>query len=146
MVLAVALAAMSACQSAAESDGSEASPPAVVGTEWKVVSIGGVRIDEEPAVTLILGADGRIIGSAGCNRFQGGYTLDGDFLSLGEVALTKRACLPRDVMDVERRFMAMLSAATRVEVEGEALLIHCAGAEEPLRLVANEDTVADSSR
>ena len=40
----------------------------------------------------MLGADGRFPAEPACNRFAGGYVLDGAFLTFGLVATTRMYC------------------------------------------------------
>ena len=65
----------------------------------------------------------RVSGTAGCNRFNGGWKQDGGRLKLGPFTATKMAC-PPPVMDVERRVLALLEAVNAVTytADGEAQL------------------------
>ena len=65
---------------------------------------------------LAFGADGRISGSASCNQYSGSYALDRGALSFtSALVATQRACAP-SLMDQERRFLAILGAARRIEL------------------------------
>ena len=64
------------------------------------------------AATITFKADGRVIGSTGCNRFTGTYSESAGRLSLGLLAMTQRACAP-EVAQVETRMIAVLGAASR---------------------------------
>jgi heat shock protein HslJ len=61
------------------------------------------------------------VGSGGCNRLSGSYTLDGERLTFGRAAGTMMAC--RDGMEQERAFLDALSAVTGWRVEGQRLLL-----------------------
>lgn len=52
-------------------------------------------------------SEGRVAGHSGCNRFTGGYALDGETLKLGPMASTKMACAP-DQMEQEQAWFQML--------------------------------------
>ncbi len=53
--------------------------------------------------------EGRVAGTTGCNRFSGGYRVEGPNLSFGALAMTRMACLPpRDT--VERAMTAALES------------------------------------
>jgi heat shock protein HslJ len=61
-----------------------------------------------------------VAGSTGCNRYHGGYELDGSAISLGPVASTVMACEPaRDA--VERAFTSALAGTVAHTVAGETL-------------------------
>jgi len=57
------------------------------------------------------GADGRVSGHAGCNRFAGSYSEDGGKLSIGPLAMTRKMCPPRDM--ARERALAGLLRNTR---------------------------------
>jgi heat shock protein HslJ len=74
----------------------------LAGTEW--------GFSEEIGRTawfIQFGSDGRVSGSTGCNRFSGTYSQDGDALTIGTLATTRRACLP-EVMRREQQFLTLL--------------------------------------
>src|SRR5215510_1363929 len=79
-------------------------------TYWKLTELGGkpiavARPAQEPH--FILNPDTRrVSGAGGCNRFIGGYQLDGDRLTFGQTAGTMMAC--RDEMETEREFFTAL--------------------------------------
>ena len=69
-------------------------PASLTNTRWRLVSVrdepvGESAGDEEPFLQLGE-ADAR--GFAGCNAFSGGYSREGDELSLGPLAATQRMC------------------------------------------------------
>jgi putative lipoprotein len=72
----------------------------LINTYWKLTELGGQPVKVEPNqrephfVLHASSAQGkRIAGSDGCNRFTGGYLLDGSKLSLDKPASTMMACL-----------------------------------------------------
>jgi RimJ/RimL family protein N-acetyltransferase len=90
------------------------------GIEWTLV--GGL------GQTLRLDG-GRAVGSGGCNRFTGGYSLEGDRLSFQPLASTRMACAP-ELMQAEGEFFSALGRTARVSfAEGELALLDEAGAE-----------------
>lgn len=60
-------------------------------TLWRFVAINGVAISGDRPAELRF-ADGRMSGSAGCNRFSGDYSLEGDMLRTAKLASTLMAC------------------------------------------------------
>ncbi|MCK8783882.1 META domain-containing protein [Roseomonas sp. NAR14] len=126
---------LSACAAQAGSTGG----PAVVGTDWVARTIGGMPVAEGSRVTLLLAPDGRISGSAGCNRYTGGYRLDGSRFSLaGEgaaVATTRMACVDPVVSQQETRFLAQLAQVRDARVDNSGTL-HLTGTGARLEFVA----------
>ena len=60
---------------------------------------------------LRFGADGNAGGFSGCNSMGGPYTISGDSLDFGPLAMTMMAC--EEGMDVERAFGAALDRVVR---------------------------------
>ena len=90
------------------------------GTSWRLVSVGGEAVfpregRTRPVLTLEAAA-ARAAGSDGCNRFTGGYALEADKLSFGQLASTMMACM--DGMEQAQRFTAALGAAARYRSMG----------------------------
>ena len=73
-------------------------PPRLDGTSWTVTGFNNGRqavVSPLTGTTLTLAfRDGRVSGFAGCNEFQGTYTRDGDRLTIGRLATTRKACAP----------------------------------------------------
>jgi heat shock protein HslJ len=110
----VTLAAGTSAVSASAADAS------LAGTHWRLVSVGSVAADlsrREPFI--LLDADGRLSGGTGCNRFAGGYVVDGGYLSFGQVATTRMYCA--GVWEQERAILAALPQVTRWQVSGDRL-------------------------
>ena len=94
----------------------------LVGPAWTVREIDGAAVPRAAPPTLAFDAKGRVSGRAPCNGFGGSYTLRGDELTFGELALTRMACAP-DVMERERGFLALLGAVRRFERTGDSLVL-----------------------
>lgn len=115
--------------------GCASAPPAVTnepleGTQWKLTQLGGqpaAAVSSEKAPYLqFLAAEKRVVGSGGCNRLGGGYTPDGNKLTIGQVASTMMAC-PHG-MDQEQALHAAFKKVTNWRVDGETLqLLDAAG-------------------
>lgn len=70
-------------------------------------------------VTIDFGADGELGGSAGCNRFGGSYTVDGDSLTFSALAMTMMACAaPDGVMEQEAAVLSALGSVSAFALEG----------------------------
>jgi len=65
---------------------------------------------------------GQVAGSGGCNSFSGSWRLDGQRLSIGPLAATRKACAqPDGVMAQEAAFLRALESATTARREGSGL-------------------------
>lgn len=95
----------------------------LAGDEWTVESIEGKPVVEGSNVTMTFDAEGRVYGSASCNRFTGGFTLTGEGLSIGDVASTMMACIEPDVGDQEHRFLQALAGVTGFEIAADGALV-----------------------
>ncbi len=58
-----------------------------------------------------------VSGSAGCNDYNGPYKLDGDKVTIGPLATTRKAC-EQDMMDQETEFLTALQTPATVEQNG----------------------------
>jgi heat shock protein HslJ len=67
-----------------------------------------------------MSADGRVVGHGGCNRFFGGYKLDGDGLRFSALGSTKMAC-PGDIDRLEQALFNALGSARRFKLSGDML-------------------------
>ncbi|MEO7964820.1 MAG: META domain-containing protein [Gemmatimonadaceae bacterium] len=86
----------------------------IAGVSWTLVQLDGTAIENArggKAPTLQINADGgalRASGMAGCNRYSGPVTQDGNSLRFGPLAATKMAC---PALQLESKYLAALNAA-----------------------------------
>lgn len=86
-----------------------------VGNDAVTSVINGSRL------TLLFGPDGALSGHAGCNGFGGSYTVDGDKVSIGEIASTLMACADDALMQQETAYHAALQTVASYQIEGDTL-------------------------
>lgn len=120
---ATCIIALGACQASRTASSASAFRSAVAGVDWQLIELnaktapagaGGRR------VTLRFGADSaRVGGFAGCNRFGGSYTIAGDSLRFGPLAMTRMACTGG--MQLESDLTAALMATRRYELTSTQL-------------------------
>jgi putative lipoprotein len=127
LALVLASTALLAAACGGDDDDAADAPP-LEGTEWTLVS--GVDAPEDAVPTLTL-EEGNASGFGGCNRFRGGYELDGDSITLGPLASTMMAC-EEPKMATESAFLPALEAADSWAVDGGELVLS-SGGEETLR-------------
>ena len=111
-----------------------ASPEPLWGSEWQLQSIGSQAALPQPTATLNFPLAGQVAGHGSCNRFSGQVDIDKDRLKFGPLISTKMAC-PGGASEQESRYLGALRAAQRYEVQGDTLLIHAQGLDQPLRFV-----------
>jgi putative lipoprotein len=91
-------------------------------SKWLVEDISGRGVIDNLQTTLEFGADGRVDGRAGCNRWTASWRVAGDNLALGPAATTRMACTPA-VGDQEQKFLAALAAVRTFRIDARGLLI-----------------------
>jgi putative lipoprotein len=125
----------------ADDAGAEAGEPVSLrdlgGSNWRVEDIQGSGVVDRTLSSLGFRGDG-IVGSGGCNRFQGGVAVEEGRLVVGPLAVTRRAC-PAAVMDQEQRYLAALGQAARLERHGPRLHVLDADGARLLRLAPLDD-------
>jgi heat shock protein HslJ len=82
-------------------------------------------------IDAVVGDDGRLSGTAGCNRYSAACTRNGGEISIGAPVATRMHCAePAGVMEQEAEYLAALERAAGVVAgEGTLALTHAAGAE-----------------
>ena len=87
----------------------------LVGSQWAPESDGNPD-------RYILFKENEVVGHAGCNRFFGHYTFDGNAIRIVPLATTRMACSPK-VMDAEQAWLGMLQNARAAEVSPTNLVL-----------------------
>lgn len=119
-----ALALMGALVALPARGGTE--PPAFpYGRIFVAESLGGTEFADASRPTLHMTADGKVNGSAGCNRYNGTVTVTGDRLAFGPLAMTRKACFGAGG-DNEQRFAPALASARGWRMDRNVLLIETA--------------------
>lgn len=100
-------------------------PAVLVGPEWRVEEIAGVPVLDRTRTTLEFHNDGSLGGFASCNSYRSSFESSErggpGTLSLGEIVTTRKGC-PGPLMQQERDFLRVLSAAIRYEVRPDGRL------------------------
>lgn len=94
----------------------------LAGSEWRPLTLAGAPFPEGVEATVQFGADGRLTGSGGCNRFTGSYAIEGETLTIGPVAATRMLC-PEPAMSAEAALFRVLSEARSFVRDGAELNI-----------------------
>nr|MBV6630986.1 META domain-containing protein [Oceanococcus sp. HetDA_MAG_MS8] len=91
-------------------------------TRWNLRSLDqGDTPSDAPAqpVQVEFGAQGALGGQGGCNRLMGRYTIDEAGLQVGDLAMTKRACIQG--MDWDNRLGEVLSQSKGWRIQDQML-------------------------
>jgi heat shock protein HslJ len=75
----------------------------------------------EAKVTIAFTEEGNVQGYGGCNRFFGGYRLEGDLITFSAIASTRRYC--EETMAVEDALFMALGRVTRLKVSVDGLTL-----------------------
>ncbi|GIU90356.1 MAG: hypothetical protein KatS3mg010_1455 [Acidimicrobiia bacterium] len=91
------------------------------GTSWVLAAADAFDLPPGVAITARF-AEGRVAGSAGCNRYTAAVRVDAGTLVVAEAVTTCMACAPH-VMQVERAYLRALAAARTWSVDGGVLVL-----------------------
>jgi putative lipoprotein len=119
--LALSLVAIALVTAACGDDSNEASDDHLEGPVWELVTLVGTDLPDEAAPTLQL-LDGNASGMAGCNNFNGTYTIEDRDLAFGPLATTRMGC-PPGIDTVETAYLAALESVTSFSVDGNELIL-----------------------
>ena len=93
-------------------------------TYWRLLRIGDETVEtgegQRESPMIFREADGRVAGLAGCNRFSGGYHVDGATLSLGPLMATRMAC-PPPLDALEQSLFAAFDVTAGWRIAGQLL-------------------------
>lgn len=101
--------------------GSLAPGPSLESSAWRVEDIDNRGVLDQARSTLEF-RDGRVSGSAACNRYSASMTMSGERLRAGNTITTRMACSPA-IMEQEQRFLASLAATRTYRLDGGALYL-----------------------
>ncbi len=89
--------------------------------KWLAEDIDGRGVVDRAQSTLEIAEDGTVSGSTAVNRFGGKATIDGNSITFGPLATTRRAGPPA-LMDQEARFTRALEATNKFRIDQNGLL------------------------
>ncbi len=68
---------------------------------------------------------GTVSGSSGCNDFNASYDIDGEQITVGPAATTRKMCAePEGIMEQETQFLAALESVATYVIDGDKLDMH----------------------
>jgi copper homeostasis protein (lipoprotein) len=117
--------------------GAAAAPPArlegsarsqeLPGSTWEVTGVNNgkqavVSVLEGSSLTLSFSRDGTVSGSAGCNRYSGRFTSDGEKVTLQPLASTRKTCpQPAGLMEQETALLRALQGSATARMDDDRL-------------------------
>jgi len=99
----------------------------LAGSSWEVIGYNNgkqavVSVTLGTTLTADFGADGMLSGSAGCNNYTASYETDGNKISIGPAATTRKMCAePPNIMDQEMQYLQALSTAATYRIDGSKM-------------------------
>lgn len=95
----------------------------LTGMKWVLQTLGGKKVEladaQRPVYIQFNAAEKRATGMAGCNRFFGGYELDGTKLKFSQMGATRMACPD---LETESAFFKMLEDTDSCEIKDRQLM------------------------
>jgi len=93
------------------------------GTSWELVGISDHLPVAGSHISMMF-ERGQVSGSSGCNRYGGGYKVNGDKIAFDAMYMTEMACADTNMMDQEYEYMKRLGISERFEIRDGQLLIY----------------------
>ena len=107
-------------------------PLALKGVSWRATMYNNgrdaaVSLIDGSQITAKFGADGVLSGSAGCNRYQAAYVIEGSSITIQAPTTTRKACSrPDGVMQQESEYLKALPTAATYGIQGRQLELRTA--------------------
>lgn len=122
---------LAGCQAPGPRSSTEPPPVKMLGSNWALVSLAGELPAGESKITLEFGADGKVGGDAGVNRYFGPYQIahpdsGAGALSFGEIGSARMAGSP-ELMKQESEYLDLLRAVDAYRAGGGLLELNGGG-------------------
>ena len=103
-------------------------PASLVGTQWSLTSYNNgkqalVSVLNGTSISASFSQDDNLSGSAGCNSYTATYEVEGDQMSIGPAAATRKYCGEAGVMEQEAAYLQALGKVASYKIEGDALTL-----------------------
>lgn len=85
------------------------------GTVWVMQTLNGEDALGGWPIIAVVGADGAITGSAGCNYYNASFTTEGDAVSVAVPTSTRMVCASESAMTQENAYLAALTKVTNFD-------------------------------
>lgn len=107
-------------------------PASLTGILWRATNYNNgrqavVNVLDGTEITATFGDDGSLTGTAGCNNYRAGYTVENGQLTIGPAISTRMMCAePAGVMEQESAYLAALETAATYRIQGDQLELRTA--------------------
>jgi heat shock protein HslJ len=104
----------------------------LAGTAWLVTGYNNgkqavVSVLADTSLTMAFSSDGKVTGSAGCNRYTAGCAFDGAKLTISPATTTRKMCAQLErIMEQEQQFLKALESVATARFEGDRLELRTA--------------------
>lgn len=93
----------------------------VAGRDWMIARLNGEPALTSAPIVLRFDENGQISGNASCNAYTASGTIENSILSIGPIALTRKACMP-EVMAQETFFLDLMENVSQLQIDETGLL------------------------
>jgi len=104
-------------------------PGTLFGKRWKLTEVAGSAVKTSPAYIEFDRAANRFSGNGGCNQIAGNFHVNGTSIRFSEAVSTKRACIDREIQQIETDFFAALEEASRFQLQINVLKLYAGESE-----------------
>ena len=109
---------LTACASSGAQQGGE-----LTGKVWAVTELTGKPLVADTGISAEFTADGKVSGSAGCNRYSGTYTISGSNITFSSPMASTMMMCDQAIMDQESAYLKVLGEAKTYAVNGDQLTL-----------------------
>jgi len=108
---------------AACSASQQAGKATLAGLLWNLSSLMDQKLAAGSSISVEFTDDGRVSGSAGCNRYSGAYTTSGNSLTISAPLATTMMACEGAIMDQEIAYLQALGEVKKFEISGDQLTL-----------------------
>jgi len=95
----------------------------LTGKVWALTELKGAPLPAGVGISAQFTSDGKVSGSAGCNRYSGTYTLSGNSITFSSPMATTMMMCDESVMAQESAYLSALGEAKTYTVKGDQLTL-----------------------
>jgi heat shock protein HslJ len=108
---------------ACSSSGSQTGGGDLTGKVWALTELMGKPPTAGVGISAEFSSDGKVSGSAGCNRYSGTYTVSGNSITISSSMATTMMMCDESVMEQESAYLKALGEAKTYAVNGDQLTL-----------------------
>ena len=93
----------------------------VAGRDWMIARLNGEPVMTSAPIILRFDENGQISGNASCNAYTASGTIEDSILTIGPIALTRKACMPK-IIEQEAFFLDLMENVSQMQIDETGLL------------------------